>query len=157
MANSAKKRNDRVTEHRHLKQHIFGDFAYADDTAIAGEVEETFVAETIFDKTITAFGGALNRHKTEGLRVTSEATAAFNIPHLGEAQTVKHVGALLGVRGNHVSETQARITKALRKVGWVAGAWTKGRGAHINKHRIKYSVRIRVMKSVLKGSHFKFL
>lgn len=75
---------------------------------------------------------------------------------LGEAVTVKHVGAQLHHRGHHVVETQARVSKALSKIGWVAGAWSRGRGTQSNKRRIRLSVRVKVMKVVVKGVLYSF-
>ena len=146
-----KRKNDREEEGRNIRRCLIGDFAYADDTGLIGEAEEARAAERLFSLTISDFTGRVNAGKTEGLRVTSQAPPQFEVPFLGEANSVKHVGALLGVRGNHTVETQARINKTVQKLGWVASSWTQGRGAHRNKHRIKYSVRLRVMKTVVKG------
>ena len=46
-----KKRVDRMDEGRNTIVRTIGDFAYADDTGIAGVAEETFQAENIFDHT----------------------------------------------------------------------------------------------------------
>lgn len=54
----------------------------------------------------------------------------------------------MGVGGNHTAETQARISKTVPKLGWVANLRHKAEG---NKRRIKYSVRLRVTKTVVKG------
>lgn len=93
----------------------------------------------------------MNEGKTEGLRLSSTAASSYEVPFLGEAQSLKHVGALLRARGTHAAETQARIGKTVQKLGWVTSSWTQGRGAHRNKRRIRYSVRITVMKTVVKG------
>ena len=93
----------------------------------------------------------MNEGKTEGLRLSSTAASSYEVPFLGEAQSIKHVGALLSARGTHAAETQARIGKTVQKLGWEASSWTQGRGAHRNKRRIRYSVRITVMKTVVKG------
>ena len=146
-----KRRLDRLEEGRNVRQRTFGDFAYADDTALVGDSEEIFGAEKVFLDTISDFAGKVNAHKTEGLRVTSTPPAPYDVQYQGEATHVKHVGAVLSHRGNHVAETQARVTRTVQKLGWVAGAWSRGRGAHKNKYRVSYSVRIKVMKAVVKG------
>lgn len=124
-----KRRADRTEEGRNTKQRLIGDFAYADDSGIVGEATEVVEAEKLFALTIADFAGKVNAGKTEGLRVSSQAASSYDVPFQGET-TVKHVGALLGVRGNHVAETQARINKTVKKLGWVASAWTQGKGAH---------------------------
>ena len=113
---------------------------HADDTGLVGEAEEARAAEQLFSLTISDFAGRVNAGKTEGLRVASQSPPQFEVPFLGEAASVKHVGALLGVGGNHTAETQARIGKTVPKLGWVASSYTQGRGAHRNKRQIKYSV-----------------
>ena len=146
-----KRRADRTEEGRNTKQRLIGDFAYADDSGIIGEATEVVLAEKLFAMTIADFAGKVNAGKTEGLRVSSQAAASYDVPFHGETTTVKHVGALLGVRGNQVAETQARINKTVQKFGWFSSAWTQGRGTHKQKNRIKYSVHIKVMKTVVKG------
>ena len=151
-----KRATDRFDAGRHVRRRIIGDFAYADDTGIVGEAAEVRNAESLFDQTIRDFAGKVNLDKTEGLRVLQDPAPAYDIPWIGEASTVKHVGTMLSHRANNAVETSARISKCQRKLGWVASAWSKGRGAHRNKTRVKYSVRIRVMKAVVKGVLFSF-
>ncbi len=133
-----KRRMDRLEEGRNVKSRVISDFAYAEDTGIVGEAEEVVQAEEIF---------AL----TEGLRVTTDIPPDTNVPFLGESSTVKHVGALLSNPESNAAETSARISKGLQKLGWAASAWTQGRGAHRNKRRVRFTVRIKVMKTVVKG------
>jgi ribonuclease HI len=151
-----KRATDRFDAGRHVRRRVFGDFAYADDTGIVGEGQEIHQAENLFNQTIRDFAGKVNVDKTEGLRVTQDPPPAYDVPWLGEAPTVKHVGALLSHRASHAAETSARLLKSQQKLGWVASAWTQGRGAHRNKSRIKFSVRIQVMKAVVKGVLFSF-
>ncbi|CAJ1396225.1 unnamed protein product [Effrenium voratum] len=146
-----KRRMDRLEEGRNTRQMLIGDFAYADDTGILGDADEVVTAEELFASTLADFAGKVNAGKTEGLRVTSEAPAEYDIPHCGEATAVRHVGAMLGHRGNHVDETAARVMKSMQQVGRISKAWTHGKGAHRNRYRVKFSVRIKVMKAVLKG------
>ena len=115
-----KRKNDREEEGRNTRRCFIGDFAYADDTGLVGEAEEARAAEQLFSLTISA--GRVNAGKTEGLRVTSQSPPQFEVPFLGEAASVKHVGALLAVGGNHTAETQARISKTVPKLGWVASS-----------------------------------
>lgn len=117
-----KRKNDREEEGRNTRRCLIGDFAYADDTGLVGEAEEARAAEQLFSLTISDFAGRVNAGKTEGLRVTSQSPPQFEVPFLGEAASVKHVGELLGVGGNHTAETQARISKTVPKLGWVASS-----------------------------------
>ena len=109
-----------------------------------GEATEVVEAEKLFALTIADFAGKVNAGKTEGLRVSSQAASSYDVPFQGETTTVKHVGALLGVRGNHVAETQARINKTVQKLGWVSSAWTQGKGAHRQKNGLNI---VSVLKS----------
>ena len=43
------------------------------------------------------------------------------------------------------------VMKSMQQVGRISKAWTHGKGAHRNRYRVKFSVRIKVMKAVLKG------
>ena len=146
-----KRRLDRLEEGRNVKTKVIGDFAYADDTGIVGTAEEVRQAENLFDSTLHDFAGRLNRDKTEGLKVSAEPAPPTEVPFLGESTTVKHVGALLHARGSHAAETTARVAKCIQKLGWVASSWGQGKGTHRNKRRVKFSVRVRVMKTVVKG------
>ena len=60
------------------------------------------------------------KQKVFGLPVNRLLNLRFRF--LGEAASVKHVGALLGLGGNHTAETQARISKTVPKLGWVASS-----------------------------------
>ena len=146
-----KRRMDRLEEGRNVKSRVISDVAYADDTGIVGEAEEVVQAEEIFALTLADFAGKINRAKTEGLRVTADIPPDTNVPFLGESSTVKHVGALLSNPESNAAETSARISKGIQKLGWAASAWTQGRGAHRNKRRVRFTVRIKVMKTVVKG------
>ena len=147
-----KRRLDRLADtERNVKHMIIGDIAYADDTAILGEADGTRIAEGIFASTITDFAGKNNMAKTEGLRLTANPASSTDVPFLGEQAVVKHVGALLHNRGSHANETNARLNKTTQKLGWVSSAWLQGRGSHRNKRRVSFSVRIKVMKTVVKG------
>lgn len=147
-----KRRLDRLADtERNVKHMIIGDIAYADDTAILVEADETRIAEGIFASTITDFAGKNNMAKTEGLRLTANPASSTDVPFLGEQAVVKHVGALLHNRGSHANETNARRNKTTPKLGWVSSAWLQGRGSHRNKRRVSFSVRIKVMKTVVKG------
>ena len=147
-----KRRMDRLADsERNVKHMLIGDIAYADDTAIVGEADEARTAEGIFANTITDFAGKINMAKTEGLRITANPSSNTDVPFLGEQPVVKHVGALLHNRGSHANETNARLNKTTQKLGWVSSAWFQGRGTHRNKRRVSLSVRIKVMKTVVKG------
>ena len=74
-----------------------------------GEAAEVRNAKSLFDKTIRDFAGKVNLDKTEGLRVLQDPTPAYDIPWIGEASTVNHVGAMLSHRANNAVETSARI------------------------------------------------
>ena len=86
-----KRRMDRLEEGRNTRQMLIGDFAYADDTGILGDADEVVTAEGLFASTLADFAGKVNAGKTEGLRVTSEAPAEYDIPHCGEVTAVRHV------------------------------------------------------------------
>ena len=152
----AKRKNDREDEGRHTRHCVIGDFAYADDTGIAGEATEVKQAEKTFTQTITDFAGIVNEDKTEGLRVEASSRPATDAPWLGEAYTVKHVGAMVSERAGHVAETSRAAKKCVQKIEEISGAWTKGRQIRRRKHDLRKSVRVRVIKAVVKGILMSF-
>ena len=152
----AKRKGDREDEGRHTRRRIIGDFAYADDTGIIGDVAETRTAEALFAGTISDFAGKVNVDKTEGLRVQSMARPATDVPWLGELHTVKHVGALLSERAGHVAETGRASRRCISKIEELSGAWTRGKQIRRRRHDLKRSVRIKVLKAVVKGILFSF-
>ena len=89
------------------------------------------ILEELVASTLADFTGKVNAGKTEGLRVTSEAPAKYDIPHCGEATAVRHVGAMLGHRGNRVDETAARLMKSMQQVGRISKAWAHCEEAQI--------------------------
>ena len=82
----AKREGDREDEGRHTCRRIIGDFAFADDTGIIGDVSEARAAEieTLFANTIADFAGKVNVDKAEGLLVQSTACPATDVPWLGK-------------------------------------------------------------------------
>ena len=151
-----KRRLDRIEEGRNIKRVCLGDFAYADDTGIMGEAAEVRGAENVLVQTIRDFEGKVNQEKTEGLRVMREARPGTDVPWLGEAGTVKHVGAMLAERAGHAAETHKRAQKAAGKVSEVSGAWLRGRTKHYARTDISVSTRIKVLKAIIKGTLMSF-
>ncbi|CAE7261281.1 unnamed protein product [Symbiodinium sp. CCMP2592] len=152
----AKRKTDREEEGRNIKRVCIGDFAYADDTGIVGEAEEARAAETIFTQTVEDFAGKVNTDKTEGLRVASTVRAPTDVPWLGEGPTVKHLGTLLAERAGHAAETHRCAQKAASRVVEISGAWLRGRTKQYKRKDLSTSTRIRVLKSVVKGTLMSF-
>ena len=153
----AKRRNDRNDEGRNTKHARVGDFAYAGDTAIVGVAAEVKQAEPIFTQTVAAFAGKVHENKTESLRVCQTARPSYDVPEAGEQPVVKHVGTMLAERAGHAAETDRAARHGVQRVEQVAPAWSKGRQVHARQKDLKLSVRIRVLKAVVKGVMFTFV
>ena len=153
----AERRGDRNEEGRNIKTARIEDFAYADDTAIAGTAEEVKHAEPVFVSTVSDFAGRVNEHKTEGLRVCDVARAPYDVQGPGEIYIVKHVGAMLAERVGHTANTDRAVHQGIQRVEQVASAWSKGRQIHARRRDLKLSVRIRVLKAIVTGGLFTFV
>ena len=104
---------------------LIGDFACTDDTGLVGEAEEARAAEQLFLINISNFAGRVNAEKTGGFWITSQLPPQFEVSFLGEAVSVKHVGALLGSPRNHTAERQTRIGKTVQNLGCKAQGRTE--------------------------------
>ena len=152
----AKRKGDREDEGRRTRQRVIGDFAYADDTEIIGTAEEIPQAEALFTQTIKDFVGKVNTEKTEGLRVETGVRAPTDVAWLGESTTVKHVGCILSERAGHTAETGRAARKCIQKIEEVSAAWIRGRSAFRRKQDLRRSVRVKVLKAVVKGILLSF-
>ena len=146
----AKRKTDREEEGRNIKKTRFGDMAYADDTAIMGQDKEVLEAEGVLIRTINHFDGKVNQGKTEGLRVSATATDHLRAD-LGEANTVKHVGAVLSDRAHHVPEIRRVVNKGIQRVEEISRAWLGGTQNRQRRRILLKSVRVKVLKAVVKG------
>ena len=153
----AKRKGDRDEEGRNIKRICIGDFAYADDTGIVGHAEETMQAEQLFVSTVSHFGGRVHANKTESMRVGSEPPPAYDVPAAGERPSVKHVGAVLSDRAGHALDTDRAVRQGMGRVIHISSAWTKGRQIHLRRRDLRLSVRIRVLKAIVKGILFTFV
>eukprot|EP00438_Fugacium_kawagutii_P009511 Skav209387 [mRNA] locus=scaffold3334:137441:141157:+ [translate_table: standard] len=146
----AKRKTDREEVNRNIKRTRFGDMAYADDTAIMGVEQEVLEAEPILIRTIQDFDGKVNEGKTEGLRVAASPNVELKA-ELGESHAVKHVGAVLSDRAHHVQATAQAVTKGIGRVEAISKAWLGGPRNRQRRHDLKKSVRVKVLKAVVKG------
>ena len=153
----SKRKTDREEEGRNIKKTRIEDFAYADDTALIGVADEARQAEGIFVQTVTDFAGKVNAHKTEGLRVCTEGRSSFDVPFQGESSTVKHVGVMLSERAGHQADTARAARQGVQRIEQISAAWTKGAQIARRKKDLRRSVRIRVLKAVVKGVLFTFV
>ena len=75
---------------------------------------------------------------------------------------VKHpqsniVGAILAERAGHTADTDRAVRQGVQRVEQVSSAWSRGRQVHARRRDLKLSVRIRVLKAIVKGVLFTFV
>ena len=64
---------------------------------------------------------------------------------------------MLSERAGHTAETDRAVRQGIQRVEQVSAAWSKGHQVHTRRRDLKLSVRIRVLKAVVKGVLFSFV
>jgi len=64
---------------------------------------------------------------------------------------------MLAERAGHTADTDRAVRQGIQRVEQIASAWSKGRQVHARRRDLKLSVRIRVLKAIVKGVLFTFV
>jgi len=97
------------------EQITIGDFGFADDTGIVGEVEEAYEAEKILCQTMQDWREKMHPGKTEGLRITSKERNPLDVRNHAEKTEVRHVGGILQEHGGAKADNAQKIRNARLK------------------------------------------
>lgn len=157
--NLVKKSTERSQEVRHVKTSVIGDFGFADDTAIVGETEEIKRAEEILIGTMIDWREKIHPGKTEGLRIAGgpDPTPASAVAWHGEKEAVRHCGGWLDNAGATKADTLFRAKQAKEAAYRIAKRWgRKQTNANKDKCRLRRSVRLKLMRSMVEPKAFRF-
>ncbi|CAE8679070.1 unnamed protein product [Polarella glacialis] len=126
---------------------VIGDFGFADDTGLVGEVEEAHAAEQILCQTMIDWKEKVHNGKTEGLRICSGKRKPYDVRNLGEQDRVRHVGGILHESGRTNADNNMRIKRGHWKINQVEKAWNYHGRTKTQVRSIPKSIRVKIMKA----------
>ena len=127
---------------------IIGDIGFADDTALAGFMDETMVAEGILAQTMQDWEERVNIGKTERLKLPGMGRNPYDTRELYDVPRVRHLGAILSEDGSNDPDTSRRAQRGYEVSRKLAKAW--GLGSHRGRgigSGLTFETRLKAMRA----------
>ena len=135
---------------REVRETVIGDVGFADDTMLAGDVDEMQIADGILVQTLTDWAEKVNVGKSEQIITGGVSRNEMDVRRPGELENVRQLGAIINERGKTRPDTVKRVSRGNDLARSIAKAWgigsKHGRGRNSG---LNISNRLRVMRGTV--------